>query len=519
MRTAALVAALGAIVSGIVLAGTAGPSAAASLPPGAVTLWGEGAPPKVAADPETRSVELGTAFSPKVAGTAIAVRFWKTPQSGGTNVGNLWGPDGTRLATIRFSGESSSRWQTAFFTHPVSLQPGVRYVVSYFAPQGRYAITQHASAASLARNLTLISSGIYAYGSTSGLPAHTWRESAYWADVVFIPSATGSTPTPTGGPTASQPPSPTSTPRPTPTTSSTPRPTTTPRPTPTKTPTAAPTPPPSGGGSSAGTPPQTSNTFAGPGKVGPSAAGFAPTANYTGPRTITTDGTVIRNQVIPAGLVVAADDVTIQGNLIVGSTDLGSDEATLRVEGARAKIFDNEIRGQSASSWSSDPVSGVKLVGDSPSFERNNVYWIAGDGVTAYGGNAKIIGNWIHDFTLRATVHYDALVYPDATTTQPGLIQDNRVELWVSDGMVSAMSFSTVAPKLIVDHNLLAGGNFTLMSGGGGITVTNNLFWTEYSPSVGYYGPTAHLGERPGVTWANNAYTDDGVTVGKTFHY
>lgn len=261
--------------------------------------------------------------------------------------------------------------------------------------------------------------------------------------------------------------------------------------------------------------------FASAGNTGPAAAGFNPTRTYDGPLTITTPGTVIKNQIIPAGLRIEADDVTIQGNIIEGRTDASWDQAALHVVGDRVSILDNTIRGKSATDWSRTPVSGVKLVGTHVNFSRNNVYWIAGDGVSIYGDNANIVGNWVHDFVFRdGGVHYDGLHYPGQAgdqTTAPALIKNNTVELWVSggdSGMTAAMGFPDVATRIVVDHNLVAGGNYTMWGGGSGITYTNNLFWTKFSPKVGFYGPTAYIGKIAPVTWTNNRYTSDGVTPG-----
>ena len=263
--------------------------------------------------------------------------------------------------------------------------------------------------------------------------------------------------------------------------------------------------------------------FASAGTTGPAAAGFNPTKKYDGPMTITTPGTVITNRIIPAGLRVEADDVTVQGNVIEGRTDVSWDQAALHVVGDRVSILDNPIRGKSATDWSKTPVNGVKLVGTHVDFSRNNVYWIAGDGVSIYGDNANIVGNWVHDFVWRdGDVHYDGLHYPGQdgdSTSEPALIKDNKVELWVTgnsttSGMTAAMGFPDVAPRIVVDHNVVAGGNYAIMGGGSGITFRNNLFWTKFSPTVGFYGPHAYVGKVPPVTWRSNAYTADGVTAG-----
>ncbi|WEO76921.1 hypothetical protein BJQ94_16425 [Cryobacterium sp. SO2] len=237
--------------------------------------------------------------------------------------------------------------------------------------------------------------------------------------------------------------------------------------------------------------------------------------------TVTVDGTVITNRVIPAGLVIAANDVTVQGNIIEGPTALSFDQAALRVEGERVKILDNLIRGTSASDWTQDPINGVKLVGASVQFARNDVNHIAGDGISLYGEGATVIGNWVHDFVVRdGGAHYDGLHYPTPGNDQAmaALIQDNTIELWVlgsvDSGMTAALGLPDLSPGIVVDHNLIAGGNYALMGGGPGTTITRNLFWTKFSDEVGFYGPAAYVGESGDVVWTDNAYTDDGSSEG-----
>ncbi|PXA65723.1 DUF4082 domain-containing protein [Cryobacterium arcticum] len=461
------------------------------------TLWGTSAPKGAVVDSDRDSVELGTTFTAKSSGQVQGVRYWKTAENTGTHTGTLWTSGGTKLATATFTSESASGWQTVKFAKPVSVTAGKRYVASYHAPNGRYAATTNLTVpASSSSHLSVANgSGTYKYGASTAFPADSWKSSGYWVDVVFAPTATTAPP---AAPAPAPSPAPTATPAPAP------QPTSTPKPTPTTAPTPAPSP---------------AGSFAGANNTGPAAAGFTPTQKYTGPMTITTDGTVIKNQVIPAGLRIEANDVTIQGNDIAGPTAISYDQAAIHVEGDRVKILDNNIRGLSATDWTKAPVSAAKLVGDSVSFERNNVSWIAGDGLSLYGADAKIVGNWIHDFVDRADVHYDALHYPVNSISSAGLIRDNTVELWVNGGMTASLSFPDEAGRIVVDHNVIAGGNYALMGGGGGITFTNNLFWTKFSDRVGVYGPYAHLGTIGVVNWSNNAYTADGKTKGANLAY
>lgn len=269
------------------------------------------------------------------------------------------------------------------------------------------------------------------------------------------------------------------------------------------------------------------STFANADNTGPLAGGWPlPTVAYTGPNRIQNAGTVITNKIIPAGMVVTAPNVTIQGCIIEGPTDVNSDQAALEVDAAGAKILYNLIRGKSASIWQgNDPISGVKLYGNNITFAHNNCYYFAGDGITIDGENFTGIGNWVHDFVLRSGgVHYDGFHYPKPVNvkTKPALIQDNRIEMWipvgVSDsGMTTALGLpeeTGSAGLFVVNHNVIAGGGYALEGGGPGTQITNNLFWTKFSPNVGYYGVRTF--QRAGYTWSGNKLTADGVTPGAT---
>jgi hypothetical protein len=474
-------------------------------------LFGTAAPKSARVDGETSSVELGTNFTASTAGMVVGVRYWKTAENAGTHVGNLWDRTGKRLATATFSSESASGWQSVLFAKPVEVKAGARYVASYLAPAGRYSTTVgFVPSASASKHLsTPHVSGVYSYGKTSTFPNKTWKNSGYWADVLFVPAAGSSTPTPSD---PAMPP--TTGPTPTPTPTPTPIPTTSPTPTPTPTPTTAPTPPP---GDSAST------AFGGPGNTGPAAGGFNPTTAYTGPMTITTAGTVIQNKIIPPGLRVDAPNVTIEGNVIAGPTDAWSVTplifATAKSTGV--KVLHNELRGNSATIWQgNNPVNGVKLLANNSTFNYNNMYWVAGDGLSIYGSGFTGIGNWVHDFVVRTDgEHYDAFHWPTPTSSafRDILIRDNRIEMWITNAGASGMTAVLGLPdgtltNTRVDHNLFAGGNYAVYQGDG-VAFTNNLFWTKFSPKVGYFGVVAHLAKP--ATFTGNAYTHDGATPGK----
>ena len=59
----------------------------------------------------------------------------------GTHVGSLWDANGNLLASATFANESASGWQQVSLSKPVSIWPNTTYVISYYAPNGHYALT------------------------------------------------------------------------------------------------------------------------------------------------------------------------------------------------------------------------------------------------------------------------------------------------------------------------------------------------------------------------------------------
>jgi len=133
-------------------------------------------------------VELGTVFTPARDGAVTGVRFYKGAGNGGAHTGSLWSMSGTRLATVTFSNESPTGWQTASFANPVAVSAGTSYVVSYLAPQGHYSDTPGFFANPLTNgDLSAPSgnNGRYLYGASGGFPAYSFNSTNYFVDVVY----------------------------------------------------------------------------------------------------------------------------------------------------------------------------------------------------------------------------------------------------------------------------------------------------------------------------------------------
>jgi len=156
------------------------------------SVWGAGTVHAVMAASDSEPIEVGMKFKSKAAGYVLGVRFYKGSNNLGTHTAQLWTKNGTKLATVTFTNETSSGWQQAIFSKPVAIAANTIYVVSYYAPRGYYsqdasyfANSGHESGPLYAlREGESGSNGVYRY-TKSGFPNRNGRSSNYWVDVIF----------------------------------------------------------------------------------------------------------------------------------------------------------------------------------------------------------------------------------------------------------------------------------------------------------------------------------------------
>ncbi len=178
-----------------------------AAPPGVCpcSLWTNSAAPGLADAGPDSPVELGIKFTADVSGWVTGVRFYKSAANTGTHVGNLWNTSGTLLATVTFSNETASGWQTASFAAPVAVTANTVYVISYHATVGHYSDDDgenspltgpgvnspplHAPADGVSGP-----NGVFAYGATSTYPSGSYNSSNYWVDLVFATTSGSTTP-------------------------------------------------------------------------------------------------------------------------------------------------------------------------------------------------------------------------------------------------------------------------------------------------------------------------------------
>ncbi|MDA9526881.1 hypothetical protein ACM42_00150 [Bradyrhizobium sp. CCBAU 25338] len=178
--------------------GTATATANLTVTTPIVSLFSSSDTPAVLSDPDTAQVNLGVRFTSSAAGTINGIKYYKGAGDTGTHTGSLWSSTGTLLATATFTNETSSGWQTVFFSNPVSITAGTTYVASYHS-NGHYTSTgNYFTAPHVNGPLTAPAggNGVYTYGAGNLFPTSTFGATNYWVDVVYSPATGGANQTP-----------------------------------------------------------------------------------------------------------------------------------------------------------------------------------------------------------------------------------------------------------------------------------------------------------------------------------
>ena len=176
-----------------------------SPPPGACpcSIWSGAATP-AGADSDSTPVEVGTKFQADSDGFITALRYYKFATNTGTHVGELWTRGGTRLATVTFTGETTSGWQQMNLPTPVAITANTTYVTAYHTDAGHYGVNVQYFASGVTNSpLRALAdgvdggNGVYRYGPVGTFPDQTFQSENYWVDVVFTTSLGPDTTPPT----------------------------------------------------------------------------------------------------------------------------------------------------------------------------------------------------------------------------------------------------------------------------------------------------------------------------------
>ncbi|MDJ0314513.1 DUF4082 domain-containing protein [Arthrobacter sp. H35-D1] len=151
-------------------------------------LYQDSAVPSVLSIADGTALSLGVKFSASSNGTITGVKFYKGPGNTGTHTGYLYKADGSVLASVVFTGETTTGWQIATFATPVEVTGGAEYTAAYSNAVGTYSSTPGEYGANVTVGPLHVSAGsaVYSYGSNYPVNGSS---ASYLVDVVFEPAA------------------------------------------------------------------------------------------------------------------------------------------------------------------------------------------------------------------------------------------------------------------------------------------------------------------------------------------
>ena len=137
--------------------------------------------------------ELGMKFRSTKPGKITALRFYKSASDTSTHIGRLWSATGAQLASVTFTGESTSGWQQKALTTPINIAANTTYVVSVNVgtPSGSfYPRTLNGLATAVTNgDLQSVVGGNGVYGAVGSFPISSNLNTNYFRDVVFVANA------------------------------------------------------------------------------------------------------------------------------------------------------------------------------------------------------------------------------------------------------------------------------------------------------------------------------------------
>jgi hypothetical protein len=241
-------------------------------------------------------------------------------------------------------------------------------------------------------------------------------------------------------------------------------------------------------------------------------------ANYTGPDEITAANTVIDGKILnfPNGLLISAPNVTIKNSRINGTVHVSDDtnnslliqdseiicphgstglgEAFVTVRRANIHDCENGFDDNQSINAQDSYIHGFSLTGHDDGFQMASGHFVNHQ-VVSGALNITIVHNTIygHNDDFSATKNQEA----DFSTS----------------GIISNPSGDT---NILVQHNLMAGGGYTIYCPGGASTnyrILDNRFSNIFIGSIGFYNNMT--GCNQGVTATGNVYNEDGCVPQK----
>ena len=221
----------------------------------------------------------------------------------------------------------------------------------------------------------------------------------------------------------------------------------------------------------------------------------------SGSITVTKAGTVLSGLNITGHVDIRAANVVIKNTKIAA----GSSAYAIQVFTGSVTVQDSTITGSNGFAIGYDNWVGIRL----------NVSGVRQDGFKG-GDNVTLQDSYIHDFTSSSGAHADGIQFEGGGSHST--IRHNYIDPANGGAYGNSAVFikndlgGNSAGPIVVDNNLLGGGNYTLYAvpGNGGnqsgIHIVGNHFLRDFQ-----YGPV-DIGYAI-AEWSGNVYDSNGVTV------
>lgn len=182
---------------GVTAGGTWSFTTGATIPvPGSCpcSLFNDSVTPGIEELREGVPLTLGVRFSSVSAGEVLGMRFYKSAGNTGTHNGALYTASGQQLATVSFTNESASGWQSAMFSQPVQMAANTEYIVSYKSLTGTYSATPNGFGQGMSVGPLRTGSDAGAYTYSGDFPGSR-SSTSYLVDVIVNVPPPAFTPT------------------------------------------------------------------------------------------------------------------------------------------------------------------------------------------------------------------------------------------------------------------------------------------------------------------------------------
>jgi hypothetical protein len=160
-------------------------------------------PPLAASDGPTSTLTVGMRFTASVPGQITGVRFWQNALMNGSHDVALYANGGgapLATATVNDPVITTSSWRSVSFATPVTITPGVTYVVATFMANTYYVFSTGDFAApivngvltGLQHNAITSPNAVYDYGPALQFPTSFYTPGTnYWVDPIFAATPYG----------------------------------------------------------------------------------------------------------------------------------------------------------------------------------------------------------------------------------------------------------------------------------------------------------------------------------------